>query len=132
MPLIRFAKEFQDEAVPPSFLQRLKQPDDALISIADQSATNSMVQSVSRTGYNLNAFGFQTMRLQIDVLDKECEVDGRLLSGMMFAFMNLKQNPVPFEKSNSSSNTREARNLPEAKVVAVPLNSFVEVPSYDC
>jgi hypothetical protein len=108
MPLIRFEKEFKDEAVPPSFLQRLTQPDDAPISIADQSATNSMVQSVSRAGYNLNALGLQTMRLQINVLDKKCEVDGRLLSGMMFAFMNLKQNPVPFEKSNSSSNTREA------------------------
>jgi hypothetical protein len=108
MPPIRFEKEFEDEALPPSFLQRLKQPDDAPISIADQSATSSMIQSVSRTGYNLNAFGFQTMRLQIDVRDKKCEVDGRLLSGMMLAFMNLKQNPVPFEKSNSSSSTREA------------------------
>jgi hypothetical protein len=104
---IRFENGFQDEALPPSFLQRLKQPDDAPISIADQSATNSMVQSVSRAGYNLNALGLQTMRLQIDVLDKECEVDGRLPSGMMFAFMNLKQNPVPFEKSNLSASTRE-------------------------
>jgi hypothetical protein len=88
-------------------LQRLKQPDYAPISIADQSATHFMVQSVSRTGYNLNAFGFQTMRLRIDVLDKKCEVDGRLLGGMTFAFMNLKQDSIPFEKSNSSFNTRK-------------------------